>query len=121
MTTVFEINGVFSEQSRVCAPDLGTRFIPIPPKGISRQVLFALARQQESCDLGTTKVNRITEQVGETPSGNPKGMLEAVGFSLAVLVVIGLGTLGGWAVMLVFNSLIQAQSLVVQNSFVFHR
>ncbi len=121
MTTVFEINGVFSEQSRPCTPDLGARFTPIPAKSRGCHGPSPLGQQQESCDLGTTKVNGITEQLGETPSGHPKSMLETVGFSLAVLVVIGLGTVGGWAVILVFNSLMQAQSLVVQNDFVFHR
>jgi hypothetical protein len=98
MNAVIEINGAFSEPSRISAPDLAARFIQIPPNGRCDRTLSAPGRRQETYDLRAAEVNLAAAQTCETPSGKPKAMMEAVGFSLAVLVVIGLGTLGGWAV-----------------------
>jgi hypothetical protein len=47
--------------------------------------------------------------------------MEAVGFTTAAVLVTGLGVAAAWAVVTMFKSLMQAQELMVQNSFVFQR
>jgi len=67
------------------------------------------------------ELNEATEPAGRAPSNRPKAWGETLGAILALLVVTGLGALGTWGVILIFQSLMQAQSLMVQNNFVFHR
>jgi hypothetical protein len=81
----------------------------------------APGRQQEPSDIHSTETIEVTEQRGEAAGDSPKPWVEDLTMILTLLVVIGLGALAGWAVMLVFKSLMQALVLMVQNGFVFHR
>ena len=51
----------------------------------------------------------------------PPAWGDGVASLLGLLMVVGLGTLGGWAMVLVFKSLMQAQEVVIQNGFAFQR
>ena len=53
----------------------------------------------------------------EVPDCSPTVWGDGVASFLGLRMVVGLGTLGGWAMVLVFKSLMQAQQLVLQNSF----
>ena len=74
-------------------------------------------------------MNAVTELNGafygqtrvEVPDRRPTAWGDGVVSSLGLLMVVGLGTLGGWAMVLVFKSLMQAQEVVMQNGFAFQR
>ena len=55
------------------------------------------------------------------PDRRPTAWGDGVASLLGLLLVVGLGTLGGWAMVLVFKSLMQAQEVVIQNGFAFQR
>ena len=74
-------------------------------------------------------MNAVTELNGAfygqtrvaVPDRRPPAWGDGVASLLGLLMVVGLGTLGGWAMVLVFKSLMQAQEVVIQNGFAFQR
>jgi hypothetical protein len=121
MNAAIGLNGTFSEQTRISAPNLAARFLPIQPSARGCQSVSAALRGRESSDVAAEDVSEVAEQIRKTSSDRLYAWSKAVGLILAILVVIGLGVLAGWAVVLVFKPLIQAQALTVQNGFVFQR
>ena len=119
MTTVFEINGAFSEQSRLISPDLGAHFRPVPAKRRGCQASGLFRQQWEDTAPACLEVNACVSETCQSASARSEARLEAFGFAGAALFVAGLGALGAWALVLMFQSLMQAQTLMVQNSFAF--
>ena len=118
MDTTIEINGAFFNPLTICAPDRASRTIATPTKRRGDKPLSVPSRRQAAVDAAATEVGAAVAPDSEASRRRTDAQMEAVGFSLALLFVIGLGALGAWATVLVVNSLIQAQSIPQSQSYV---
>lgn len=119
MNAALGINGNFTEPSRILAPKLTLRFIATPASRRGDKPVSVPSRREEAVGVAGTEVAAAVAHNSEASRRRTDARMEAVGFSLALLFVLGLGALAMWATVLVVNSLMQAQSLMVQNTFAF--
>ena len=123
MHFAIESNGEYSDQisAHGSAPSLAAPFFQIQPNDRRGETSPAPWRLREPLGPGTPDAGNPAAQTCQAASERSNAGGEAVGFGLAVLAATGIGALGGWAVVQLFGVIVQAQELVVQNSFLLHR
>lgn len=96
-------------------------FVQVPPNGGSPMKPFDPAKL-DTISAGDVNGNEpAAAQTDEDPSESRKARSGIGEVSMALFVVVGLGSLWGWATVNLVQLLLQAQSVQLQNTLLLHQ